>query len=140
MEACPKEYLTNEDACELAGEMVFPFPFSILAGLITLGLIIAELMKNQTQFLVTLLAFTDLILKSNWVFLLISLIMDGGSYLISTIIIASCLLMNLGTNTLLWRISFRNNRIWEDPIFMLYTQKFPLLARLIYYSSLLLTF
>jgi len=59
--------------CDYVGEMAFPLPFSILTALFALGLLLARFMKNQTKYFITLLAFTDTVLKLNWIFLLIYL-------------------------------------------------------------------
>lgn len=48
--------------------------------------------------------------------------------------------MNLVTNFWLWRSSFGNRRLWYDPQFETYREKFPCLARLLLFSSYLLSF
>lgn len=119
--------------------MNFPFPFTILAALIGLGLIIAELMKNQTEFTISLLAFVDFVLKLNWIFLLAYLLI-GGQYYISSLVIACSLFVNLLTNLVIWRYSFLHNRFWEDPKFKNYVKKFPKLSGFLYLMSITFSF
>lgn len=92
--------------CITEGEMTFPFPFSIVAGVIILGLLVANFMKNQTEFFISLIAFNDIVLKLNWCFLLPYLVIGG--YLIPSFIIAFCLFANFVINFIIWRISIRN--------------------------------
>ena len=95
------------------GEMTFPFPFSILIAILTLGLIIARIIKSETSLAVTLLALNDMVLKLNWIFLLPYLLATGNSY-ISSSIIAYCLFASLIVNMILWRITFQNNYFDSD--------------------------
>lgn len=125
-------------SCIAVPELAFPFPFSILTSAITIGLLIANFMKNQTEFLIALLTLTDIVLKLNWCFLLPYLVL--GSYRVSSLVIAYCLFMNLVTNFWLWRSSFGNRRLWYDPQFETYREKFSCLARLLLFSSYLLSF
>ena len=87
--------------------MAFPFPFSILAIVILIGLLVARSIRNQTEFLASLTAFVDIILKLNWFFLIIYLFI--GSYNISAIIISSCLFGSIILNFFFWRSAFLNN-------------------------------
>jgi hypothetical protein len=87
--------------CDFMGEMAFPAPFSITVAVMTIGLLIARFMRNQTRLFIALLALTDVVLKMNWVFLLIFLF--TGKYYVSAIIISYCLFMSLFTNLILFR-------------------------------------
>ncbi len=98
--------------------MAFPLPFSILTALFSFGLLIARFMKNQTRYFITLLSFTDVALKLNWIFLLIYLF--AGRYLVSAAIIAYCLGMNFIVNFVFWRLGFKKKRIFEDKEYSLY--------------------
>lgn len=115
-------------SCVYVGEMTFPFPFSILIAILTLGLIIARIIKSETSLAITLLALNDMVLKLNWIFLLPYLLATGNSY-ISSSIIAYCLFASLIVNLILWRITFQNNFFDSDSKFKLYTQKFPCFYR-----------
>ena len=59
--------------CDYSGEMILPLPFSILATVLSLGLLIARFMKNRTRFFITVLAMVDVLLKINWIALVIYL-------------------------------------------------------------------
>ena len=87
--------------CDFAGEMLLPLPFSILAGLVSLGLLIARFMKNGTKYFVSVLALIDILLKVNWIFLLGFLV--EGSYLISVGILTYCLVATFLVNMFIWR-------------------------------------
>jgi len=101
--------------CDYLGEMIFPLPFSILTVVFGFGLFIARFMKNQTRFCITLLAFTDIVLKLNWVFLLIYLYI--GNYLVSASIIAYCIFSNLLFNLALWRSAYYRTELYNDKFF-----------------------
>ena len=111
MTVCPKKYLANPAAmtCDYQSEMAFPLPFSILAVLASLGLLIARFMKAQTQYFITVLAFTDVVLKLNWFFLWIFLLND--KYFVSAGIITYCLIANFIVNFGLWQIVLKRNNI-----------------------------
>jgi hypothetical protein len=116
--------------------MAFPFPFSIIVAICTLGLLIARKFKNQTQVTTTLLTITDVTLKLNWIFLLSYLF--AGSYYVSAIIFSYCLLANLLVNFLLFRIPFSNHNLLFDPQFSPYRLRYPrFLSTLLYLSSIL---
>eukprot|EP00347_Sterkiella_histriomuscorum_P020194 403338738 len=121
---CPSQYLPNTDTmkCDFQGEMVFPLPFSILTVIFALGLGIARFMKNQTRFYVTLLAFTDIVLRFNWVFLLIYLYI--GDFLVSASIIAYCLLFGTLSNFVIWRLAFYRSGLDTDKEYNRYTLRF----------------
>ena len=84
--------------------MAFPAPFCITVALITLGLMIARFMKNQTRFWITILAFTDIVLKIDWIFLFFYLFIDH--YYVSAGVIAYCLFATLITNIVIWKFSY----------------------------------
>lgn len=90
--------------CEQVGEMSFPLPFSITAALIALGLLLARFMKNKTRFFVTLLSFVDVVLKLNWIFLVIFLYLGGFN--VSASIISYCLFSSFIMNVVIWRIAY----------------------------------
>lgn len=81
--------------------MTLPLPFSILTALISIGLAIARFMKNGTKYFISVLAVIDIVLKVNWIMLLILLIQDG--HYISGGIIGYCLFATLILNLLIWR-------------------------------------
>ena len=87
--------------CDFIGEQVFPLPFSILTAVFAVGLSIARFMKNKTRYFITLLAFTDTVLKFNWVFLLFYLYI--GKFYASASVIAYCIIANVGLNIGIWR-------------------------------------
>jgi len=122
----------TEDACLYVGEMAFPFPFSILMGIIILGMGIAWLLNSKTHFFSTLLAFNDTILKLNWIFLLPYLLETGNSK-VSAFIIAYCLFANLVVNMIIWRISFKNNSF--DQSYQSYVGRYPKLHKFLKLSS-----
>ena len=118
--------------------MVFPFPFSILGSILVIGLIVARKMKNQTKFAVTLLALIDILLKLNWIWLVIYLYL--GSYNISAFIISYCLFSNFVNNFILWRLAYNNNRVAYDRGFRSHKAKYPYITGFFLYMSYLVSF
>lgn len=97
-------------------------PFSILTVVFAFGLLIARFMKNQTRFCVTLLAFTDIVLKCNWVFLVIYLY--DSRYYVSASIIGYCLVMNLIANFIIWRLAFYKIGLDSDREYLRYSLRY----------------
>lgn len=109
--------------CDFNGEMILPLPFTILAIVVACGLLIARFMKNRTNFLVSVMAFTDVILKTNWFFLLI--ILAVYKHFIAFSIILYCFLSNFVVNFMIWRKLFIKYEIVSDVYFSRYVEKFP---------------
>ena len=79
-----------------------------------------------------------MVLKLNWVFLLIYLYL--GKYFVSASIIAYCLLMSLITNFLIWRTLFYRLKLFEDVEFKRYTSRYPITSRLLLGCSFVFSF
>mgnify|MGYP001807085320 CR=1 FL=1 len=140
MTQCPKNYLANTMTmtCDFQNEMAFPFPFSILAILVSLGLVIARFMRAQTRYFVTVIAFTDTVLKLNWFFLWIFLL--SGKYFTSAGIITYCLAANFIINFGLWKILLKRNRITEDELYLKYCTENPKFSKTLRYLSYVISF
>ena len=102
-EKCPKNYLENikEMTCEYKGELGLPVPFSIVAALVSIGLLIARFMKNSTRLFISILAILSLLLVINWVILGVYLFI--AAFYVSAAIIIYCLFASLLINLLAWR-------------------------------------
>ena len=137
---CPSQYLKNPDTmtCDFIGEIAFPLPFSIATCLIALGLLVARFMKNQTRYLVTLIAFSDVLLKANWVFLVIYLF--AGEYYVSAAIIIYCVIASVAINAIIWRIIYHKTNFSIDHQFSFYLKKYPLISKFLIYSSFIVSF
>lgn len=123
--------------------MIFPFPFSIFASIVALGLIVAMLIKNQNSLSVTLLAFIDIILKLHWIFLLAYLLLSDyqARTLVPLVVISYCLFANLVLNLVVWQLTFRNLGLTQsDPLFLAYSNKYPCLLRTLLFLSFTVSF
>jgi hypothetical protein len=99
--------------CKYEGEIKFPVPFSIIAVLISLGLLVARFMKNGTRFFITMLALVDWLLKINWIILDIFLFKE--KHYISGGVILYCILATFLINILIWRKLYYKYQIDKDP-------------------------
>jgi hypothetical protein len=138
--SCPTKYLANPASmtCDYQSEMAFPLPFSILAILASLGLLIARFMKAQTRYFITVLAFTDVVLKLNWFFLWIFLL--NGKFFVSAGIITYCLIANFILNFGLWHIALKRNQILEDEKYKNYEKISPKAAKAFRFLSYIISF
>ena len=137
---CPRGYLADDSLmqCVFQGEIAFPLPFSIVVAVATLGLCIARFMKNQTRMFIALIALTDLVLKFNWVFLLIYLLI--GQFYVSATIIAYCLFMTLVTNGLMWKFTLERSGLLQDPGYVDHTLKYRMTSTILLYLSYTVSF
>ena len=124
--------------CEYTGEMAFPLPFSILTVVFAFGLFVARFMKNQTRFCVTLLAFTDIVLKLNWFFLLLYLYI--GRFYVSASIIAYCIVANIIGNVVLWRMAFYKSGLDKDKEYVRYSVRYRWTSKILLFTSFILSF
>jgi hypothetical protein len=118
--------------------MIFPLPFSILALVVSLGLLLARFMKNSTRYFISVLALVDILVKINWIFLFAFLVHDR--HRVSAGIIGYCLAGSFVINFGLWRYLFKVFGLSRDPSFAQYAQKYPRAYHVILYLSFLVSF
>jgi hypothetical protein len=136
VETCPFGYFRNErmQTCDSAGQLQIPIPFTIIAIVVSIGIGISSFVKGSdkqgrtqpgTAFFQTTLAIVDILLRVNWLTLIIYLYLGdhkltAGLYLI--IIIGSCVI-----NFKLWRRMFFSRYHYEneDKLFSIYCNNYP---------------
>lgn len=119
--------------CDFNGEMVLPLPFTILTFVVSVGLVIARFMRNKTNFLVSIMAVTDIILKINWFFLMIFL----GIYQawVAFGLIFYCFMSTFLINFFIWRKLYYKYDFDKDPEFAKYMVKYPKTSKILIYLS-----
>jgi hypothetical protein len=123
--------------------MAFPVPFTILTVLITFLLVVANFMKNKTRFFITLMTSTDIILKLNWIVLIIEhgvSLHESSSLWIPLGILLYCMTANFFINFFIWRKLFNKYCIEDDSEFVKYTVRFPKTYKFLLYLSFVFSF
>lgn len=148
---CPFGYVFNEltKSCGSAGKLQIPIPFTIIAIVISIGIAISTFLKGSdrqgrvqqgTAFFITVLALIDVLLRINWIVLIVYLylakhLVTAGLYLI--LIFASLII-----NFCLWRRMFYAKYKYEekDRLFSMYFQNYPNTAKFVLNVSYIFSF
>jgi hypothetical protein len=132
--------------CIAVATLDIPFPFTIMALVLTVFMIISHFMKNGTDKVkgtavwVTCLAFTDVLLRFNW--LVLGLMLMLKYWWGSTAWVATILLVQGFLNLVVWRrfFKFKYNMDDNDLNFVQYCRKYPKTSRTIIFMSYYITF
>lgn len=132
--------------CKSIASLKIPFPFTILAFVISVGVAVSSFMKGNhksgqgTVFFITCLAFVDILLRINW-FIFGILALQAKYYYTfygCAIVLATSMFLNLAV----WRrfFKFKYNFEHNDKLFKLYESRYPRTARWLIFFSYFLTF
>jgi hypothetical protein len=120
---CPFGYMIFEttQSCGSAGKLQLPIPFTIIATVISLGVAISSFLKGSdrqgrsqqgTAFFITVLALVDILLRINWIVLIVYLYLN--KHLITAGLYLLIILMSLIINFCLWRRMFYSKYKYEE--------------------------
>jgi len=142
-------YNEQTKACGSAGKLQLPIPFTIIALVISFGIAISTCLKGSdrqgrvqqgTAFFITVLALVDILLRINWIVLIIYLylakhLVTAGLYLV--LIFASLII-----NFCLWRRMFYSKYKYEerDRQYGIYFHNYPNTAKFVQNLSYIISF
>lgn len=148
---CPFGYLFVEEtnACGTAGKLQLPIPFTIIATVISIGVGISSFLKGAdrmgrrqdgTAFFITTLAFVDILLRINWIVLIIYLFL--AKHLVTAGLYLALIVGSLVINLKLWRRMFFSKYKYEenDRLYNMYMQNYPTTAKFIANLSYVFSF
>lgn len=111
--------------CNANGQIEVPFPFTIMALVISVGLGLSHFMKGSgkdsrsqqgTAFFVSTLAFIDILLRLNWITM--AIYSYQKDFQITFICLLAAMAISTGINLGLWRRFFNESyNLDEDPYF-----------------------
>lgn len=132
--------------CKAIASLKIPFPFTIIALVVSIGVGLASFMKGNhktgqgTAFFITCLAFVDILLRVNWFVFGILALQQGYYYIFygCVIVLTMSMFLNLGV----WRrfFKFKYNIDENDRLFVKYSKSYPRTSKWIIFVSFLFTF
>ena len=148
---CPFGYVSSEEApeCISAGQLQLPIPFTIIATVMSIGIGISAFVKGSdrqgrpqqgTAFFQTTLALVDILLRANWITLIVFLY--NGKYYVTSGCYLLVMLISIVINFKIWRRMFYNKYKYEDTdkYFSMYYHNYPSTAKFILNCSYFFTF
>jgi len=111
-QSCPFGYYRDSETwtCQYTGELDIPYPFTILAAVLSVGLGISSFIKGSskegkaqdgTAFFITTLACVDFLLRFNW--LILAVTCYNNEFYVTFVGMAYLLLVSIFLNIYIWR-------------------------------------
>jgi hypothetical protein len=148
---CPFGYVFQETSksCGSAGKLQLPIPFTIIATVISIGIGLSAFTKGSdrqgrsqegTAFFITTLALFDILLRINWIVLVIYLYL--GKHYVTAGLYLALIVVSLVINLKLWRRMFFSKYKYEDNdrLYNMYCQNYPTTAKFILNVSYIFSF